>query len=339
MLLRQLFDEETYTYTYLIADPKRGEALLIDTVRGKVERDLQLLQELGLKLVYVLDTHVHADHVTGAGLLRERVGAKVVASPKGAECADVKVKDGDVITMGDVQVKVLETPGHTDDSLSYVIGDNVFTGDALLVRGCGRTDFQNGDTDTLYDSITGKLFALSTQTVVWPGHDYRGQTQSTIAEEKQHNPRLANKSREEFQQIMGALNLPRPKYLDVAVPANRECGMGAAPGEVDADVRFQELPVAAALAFAAERGATIMDVREPHEFVGQLGHIEGAVNIPHSTVLEASLDMSLDQPIVVVCRSGRRSRSVCESLARRGFRELVNLDGGMVEFRNQSPQG
>lgn len=339
MLLRQLFDEETYTYTYLLADEERGEALLIDSVLGKVERDLQLLQELDLKLAYVLDTHVHADHVTGAGALRDRTSAKVVASALGAECADITVKQGDVIELGGIRVEVLETPGHTDDSLSYVVGKNAFTGDALLVRGTGRTDFQNGDADMLFDSITRKLFQLPDDTVVWPGHDYRGQTQSTVAEEKRHNPRLAGKNREEFKAIMTQLNLPRPKYIDVAVPANRECGQGAAPGEVSADAHFQELPISDALTFARANQAMIMDVREPHEFAGKLGHIEGATNVPLRHVLEASLDLSLDEPIVVVCRSGRRSRGVCEQLAKRGFRKLVNLQGGMLEYHAQQPQG
>jgi sulfur dioxygenase len=224
MLLRQLFDHETHTYTYLVADPETRQALLIDPVREQVDRDLKLLEELDLTLLYALDTHVHADHVTGCGLLRERVGAKTVASSDGAECVDHKVSHGDKLQLGALTVEVLETPGHTDDSVSYRIGDNVFTGDALLIRGTGRTDFQNGNAEDLYRSLTEVLFALPDDTRVWPGHDYRGHTMSTIGEEKRHNPRVAGKSREEFVHILDNLNLPRPARIDEAVPANRMCG-------------------------------------------------------------------------------------------------------------------
>lgn len=240
MLIRQLLDQDTSTYTYLVADPIARRAVLIDPVLSQVERDLALVGQLGLRLTHVLDTHVHADHVTGAGILRERTGARVVASPRGAECADMKVREGDEIAVGSFAIKVLETPGHTDDSLSFVVAGNVFTGDALLIRGTGRTDFQNGDPGQLWDSITQKLFALPDATVVWPGHDYRGHASSTIGEEKQHNPRVANKSLTDFLGIMAGLNLPRPKYLDVAVPANKECGLGSALGE-HPDPGFREL--------------------------------------------------------------------------------------------------
>lgn len=224
MLLRQLYDRETFTYTYLVADEKTRQAALIDPVREQVERDLALLRELGLDLVYVLDTHVHADHVTGSGVLRERTGATSVGSARGAECVNRKVQHGDVLELGTIRIEVLETPGHTDDSLSFRVGNHVFTGDALLVRGTGRTDFQNGDAATLYRSITQVLFALPEGTQVWPGHDYRGHTVSTIGEEKAHNPRIAGKGEAEFIAIMEKLGLPPPKYIDEAVPANRQCG-------------------------------------------------------------------------------------------------------------------
>lgn len=334
MLIRQLFDQDTFTYTYLVADEVARVAALIDPVLGQVERDLSLLDQLGLKLTHVLDTHVHADHVTGAGLLRERTGAHVVASPLGAECADTKVRDGDEIRLGSVVIKVLATPGHTDDSLSFVVGKNVFTGDALFVRGTGRTDFQNGNAEQLYASITEKLFALPDDTVVWPGHDYRGHASSTIAEEKKHNPRVAGKSKAEFVTLMAALNLPRPKYLDIAVPANKECGLGSAPGE-HPGVAFRELSAKDAMAFATQQGAMIVDVREPHELAGELGVIPGAVNVPRGEVAQAALDLSFDTPLVVVCRSGRRSRAVCETLTKRGFRNVVNLTGGMLEYREK----
>lgn len=227
MILRQLFDKESSTYTYLLADPETREAALIDPVLEQVERDLGLLSDLGLTLRWVLETHVHADHVTAAGLLRERTGAKTAASAIGAPCVDRQLRHGEVVEVGSIAITVLETPGHTDDGLTFKVGDQVFTGDTLLVRGCGRSDFQNGDAGRLYDSITGVLFALPPETVVWPGHDYKGFTSTTIDEERRKNPRVAGKSREEFAAIMAALDLPRPKKLDLAVPANRACGQVA----------------------------------------------------------------------------------------------------------------
>lgn len=225
MVFRQLFDRETSTYTYLLADEATREAALIDPVLEQVERDLKLLSELGLKLSVVLETHVHADHITGAGALRARTGAKVVASGRGAPCVDWKVGHGDGVRVGGLEVKVLETPGHTDDSLSFLCEGRLFTGDALLIRSTGRTDFQNGDAGQLYDSITGHLFTLPEETGVYPGHDYAGHALSTIGEEKRHNPRLAGTSRDAFITFMNSRSLPPPKKLDVAVPANRACGL------------------------------------------------------------------------------------------------------------------
>jgi len=227
MFVRQLFDHESSTYTYLLGDPLAGEAVLIDPVREKIDRDLQLVSELGLRLTYVLDTHVHADHVTAAGLIRDRTGAKTAASAIGAPCVDVHFQPGDEIRLGDTTISVLATPGHTDDSVSYRIPGAVFTGDALLVRGCGRTDFQNGDAGTLYDSITRTLFGLPDHTVVYPAHDYKGFASSTIGEERRWNPRVAGKSRAEFIALMSSLALPPPAKLAEAVPANRACGKPA----------------------------------------------------------------------------------------------------------------
>ncbi|QQR43148.1 MBL fold metallo-hydrolase [Myxococcus xanthus] len=227
MLFRQLFDTTSSTYTYLLGDEERGTALLIDPVAEKLDRDLTLLRELGLSLTHALDTHVHADHVTASGLLRARTNAKVVSGITGAPCADIHVKHGDTLRAGTFTLQVLATPGHTDDSVSYLLGDRVFTGDALLIRGNGRTDFQNGNAGTLYDSITRVLFALPDETLVYPAHDYRGLTVTTIGEEKRHNPRVAGRSRDGFIQLMNNLGLPKPKLIDVAVPANRACGLTA----------------------------------------------------------------------------------------------------------------
>ena len=336
MLIRQLFDQDTFTYTYIVADEVSKVAVLIDPVLGQVDRDVKLLGELGLTLTHVLDTHVHADHVTGAGALRERTTARLVASTRGAECADTKAKHGDAIQVGSLTLEVLETPGHTDDSLSFVVGKNVFTGDALLIRGTGRTDFQNGSSEQLWSSITDKLFALPDDAVVWPGHDYRGFRSSTIGEEKLHNPRVSGRNKAEFLEIMAALKLPRPKYLEIAVPANRECGLGVAPRERPAE-GYKDLAAKEAAAFAVEHEAMVLDVREPHEFVGELGHVPGSINVPRGDISQAALDLSFDTPIVVVCRSGRRSRGVCEILAGRGFRSVVNMRGGMLEYRAMTP--
>jgi sulfur dioxygenase len=225
MIFRQLFDSDSSTYTYLIADEHAGEAALVDPVLERIDRDLALISELGLRLVLVLETHVHADHITAAGLLRERTGARTVSGARGAGCADLHVKGGDVVPLGGLGIQVLDTPGHTDDSVSYLIDGRVLTGDALTIRGAGRTDFQNGDPRTLYRTITRTLFTLPDDTLVYPGHDYRGLTVSTIGEEKRHNPRIAGKTEEQFVAIMDALNLPRPRRIDEAVPANRACGM------------------------------------------------------------------------------------------------------------------
>ncbi len=227
MILRQLFDKESSTYTYLIG--ANGVGAIIDPVLGNLERDAKLAGELGLKLAYSLDTHVHADHVTAAGTLREQFGVTTIVGKKSsAACGDKKLGDGDKITIGGITLSVIETPGHTDDSVCYyAASENVlFTGDTLLIRGCGRTDFQNGSPQDLYHSVKRKLFVLPEETVVCPGHDYRGQTRSTIGEEMHFNPRLrTHVTEEQFAEIMNNLNLPDPKLMDVAVPANQNCGI------------------------------------------------------------------------------------------------------------------
>lgn len=328
MFLRQLFDAETWTYTYLVADERSGRALLIDPVREQAERDLKLIDELGFALEYALDTHVHADHVTGTGLLRERTGCKIVTGARGPESADLRLEHGATLSLGAVEVEVIDTPGHTDDSVSFRVGRNVFTGDALFVRGTGRTDFQNGDPRELYASVTERLFALPDDTVVWPGHDYKGHTQSTIGEERRKNPRIAGKAREEFVAIMDGLGLPAPRHLHEAVPANREVGLGESIEE--ASGRFAELDAAA----AAELKSTmrVIDVREPHEFEGELGHIPGAENVPAASLPAIAKTWDKAQPFLLVCRSGRRSRSACERLVDLGFTNVTNLRGGMLEY-------
>ena len=227
MIFRQLFESDTCTYSYLIGCEASREAALVDPVASELETYLALLKELGLTLRYTLETHVHADHITASGLLRERLGSRsVVHRLGGAECADVLVDDGDRIRVGGLDLEVRHTPGHTQGCVSYVMADRVFTGDSLLIGGCGRTDFQQGDAGRLYDSIHSKLFSLPPETLVYPGHDYRGQTVSSIGAEISDNARLGGgKSRDEFIAIMNDLKLDHPKYIHVALPANQACGM------------------------------------------------------------------------------------------------------------------
>lgn len=226
ILFQQLFESESSTFTYLLADHQTREAVIIDPVLETYERDIQLIGELNLKLLYILETHIHADHVTGAARLAAATGAKIGISAKAqAEGVDWPLKDGDQIHFGSNVIQVLETPGHTDTCQCYLLNDRVFTGDTLLIRGNGRTDFQQGSPKKLYDSVTVKLFALSDETIVYPAHDYKGFTSSTIGIEKKHNVRLGNgRSLESFTEIMNNLKLAQPKKIDIALPANLKCG-------------------------------------------------------------------------------------------------------------------
>ena len=227
MLPIQMFDPESSTFTYILRAAEGSDAVLIDPVDRQYERDLQQLERLNLKLAYVLETHAHADHVTSAGKLREMTGAKAAApSACGIAPADVQLQDGDVIRFGkNEEIRVMHTPGHTAGSMSFLWRENVFTGDTLLIDGCGRTDFQSGSAEAMYDSLTGKLFTLPESTLVWPAHDYKGRSVSTIGWEKRNNSRCAGRDRQAFIELMNHLNLPKPKLLDVAVPANQNLGL------------------------------------------------------------------------------------------------------------------
>lgn len=227
MIFRQLFEPVSSTYTYLLGSEETGQAILIDPVISAMERDLGVVHELGLKLAYTIDTHVHADHITAALELKKRVGSKIGApANEQVPCADVHLEEGKPFELDDIVLKPLHTPGHTSGHFAYLWSDRVFTGDALLIDGCGRTDFQQGDSTTLYKSVTEKLFSLPDDTLVYPAHDYQNRHVSTIAQEKARNPRLGqNKSLEEFREIMAKLNLPYPKFIDYAVPGNKQCGV------------------------------------------------------------------------------------------------------------------
>jgi glyoxylase-like metal-dependent hydrolase (beta-lactamase superfamily II) len=226
MIFRQLYDHESSTYTYLLAERTGGEALLIDTVKSNVEQYIQLVHEMDLQLVMVVDTHIHADHVTGLGDLRQSTGCtSAMGEMTKADCVSLHFKEGEKLRVDNLHLDILYTPGHTDDSYSFALPDRVFTGDTLLIRGTGRTDFQNGDPAAQYDSLFNKLLKLPEQTLVYPAHDYHGMTVSTIWEEKHHNPRLQVSNKQAYVELMNSLKLDNPRMMDIAVPANRKCGM------------------------------------------------------------------------------------------------------------------
>lgn len=226
LVLRQQFDYDTWTYTYLLIDPVSKEAIQIDSVKEQVERDLEMFSNLGLKIKYLLETHVHADHITGAADLREKTGAEIVYGVNAkVPCSDINIQDGETLQFGKYSIRALSTPGHTDGCTSFLTENMLFTGDTLLIRGCGRTDFQQGSSDALYKNVHEKLFTLPDKTLVYPAHDYKGRSVSSIAEEKEFNPRLGKgKTQEAFKEIMDNLNLAKPKKIDTAVPANLRCG-------------------------------------------------------------------------------------------------------------------
>ena len=226
MIFRQLFDHTSSTYSYLLAERRGGEALLIDPVLENVDRYVQLVDELDLELVLAVDTHIHADHVTGLGALREQTDcATAMGEMTKTECVSVHFREGEKLCVDNLHLDILYTPGHTDDSYSFLMADRVFTGDTLLIRGTGRTDFQNGDANAQYESLFGKLLRLPEKTLVFPAHDYNGMTVSTIGEEKRHNPRLQVANKQAYVDLMNGLVLDDPRLMDVAVPANRSCGI------------------------------------------------------------------------------------------------------------------
>lgn len=232
MNIRQLFDYDTWTYTYLLWDEQTKEAAVIDSVAEQIERDLQHIDELGLNVKYLLETHIHADHITAAGPIRKATGAKIVLHENSdSQCADILAKEGDVFKLGEQEIRVLHTPGHTNNDITFLIDGAAFTGDTLFVRDCGRTDFQLGSNEQMYHSLTQKLFTLPPETLVFPAHDYKGFSQSTIGEEIEYNNRVGGgKSFDEFTGIMDNLNLPRPRKIDIAVPGNLVCGNKTAAG-------------------------------------------------------------------------------------------------------------
>ena len=344
MLFRQLYDATSSTYSYLLADPVTREAVLIDPVFERHQRDAALLRELGLKLLCTLDTHCHADHVTGAWLMHEALGSRIgLAAVYGAANVDLPLCHGDTLKVGGFALEVRATPGHTDGCLSFVTTDRgwVFTGDALLVRGAGRTDFQQGDPHRLFRSIREQLFSLPDACAVYPGHDYEGRTSSTIGEEKAWNPRIGNDAREEdFVGYMQNLGLPHPKQLAIAVPANLRAGL---PESGQAPSLPSWGPVAATYAGFWEIASEwvrlhldrvqVLDVRSAAEFDGELGHVPGARLIPLDELRARVAELKNDKPIVVVCQTGKRSALATVILRQAGLAQVANLAGGMVRWR------
>ena len=322
----QLFDSESSTYTYLLIDAASREAVLIDPVDSQIERDLNAIKAHGARLAWVIETHVHADHITSAAQLVEHTGAKVAVpfACDVATAAATTLNHGDTLAFGGERIKALHTPGHTAGSMSYLWRDHVFTGDTLLINGCGRTDFQSGSAKLLYHSITQVLFALPPTTHVWPGHDYNGKTTSTIAQERAHNPRIANKTEAEFVATMGALNLPKPKRIDSAVPANRWLGSrhdadAMADGVVrDAPDYAGDVSPATAFAWWQSGDALLVDIRTDAErqWVGYVPDAAvvawkqwpGMVPNPNYDQEILALAATLPgKPLVMLCRSGVRS--------------------------------
>jgi glyoxylase-like metal-dependent hydrolase (beta-lactamase superfamily II)/rhodanese-related sulfurtransferase len=347
MIFRQLFDPQSSTYTYLLADSATREAVLIDPVFEHARRDAALIGELGVRLVCTLETHVHADHVTGASLAKRRLGSKIALSKdSGAEGGDRYLSDGDTVAFGRRSLQARATPGHTNGCMTYVLDDRsmAFTGDALLIRGCGRTDFQQGSARQLFRSVRDKVFSLPDSCLLYPGHDYRGLTASSVGEEKKHNPRLAESIGEgDFVGYMTNLGLAHPKLMAVAVPANLRCGRPEREEASAAEPDWAPLAYTFAGIWELQPNwleenldrVQILDVREPDEFSGALGHIAGAKLIPLGSLTGRFMEIEKARPVVAVCRSGARSAQATVLLRNAGFGKVANLAGGMLRWRAQ----
>lgn len=348
MILRQLFDSQTGTYTYLLADIEAREAILIDPVYEQARRDEALLNELGLKLLYTLETHVHADHVTGGWLLREKLGSQIALSKdSGAEGADRLLGHGDKIEFGGRFLTVRATPGHTAGCLTFVLDTDemAFTGDCLLIRGCGRTDFQGGDAGQMYQSIHSQIFTLPDDCLLYPGHDYKGLTSTSVAEEKAFNPRLGGQLSEgDFVGYMNNLGLAHPKKIDIAVPANLKCGQPGGDGLPQDEATWADLTYTFAGFWEVQpqwlvenlNNVQILDVRNADEFDGPMGRIAGATHIPLDDLELRAWELEKEKPIVTICRAGGRSAQATTILHKADFSKIANLSGGMLSWRAQN---
>ena len=340
MIFRQLFDSTSGTYTYILASRPGGEALIIDPVLEKVDRYLQLIRELDLKLVKAADTHLHADHITGLGALRDRTHCiTVMGEQTHADVVSMRVAEGDWIEIEGLRLDVLYTPGHTDDSYSFLLPDRVFTGDTLLIRGTGRTDFQNGDPRAQYDSIFNKLLELPDATLVYPAHDYKGDTVSTIGEEKLFNPRLKVKSMDEYAELMNNLKLPNPKMMDVAVPANMRVGLH----QEEVARKGWALTAADVIALRGKPDLALIDLREKGEREKH-GVIPGSLHLPYPQLpaeigpggILHELAAASGKRLVFYCAFGERSAMAVQAAQDAGLKTAYHIAGGIDAWKKAS---
>ncbi len=343
MLFRQLFDVASSTYTYLLADAHQREAVLIDPVYEQHDRDAALIRELGLTLTVTLDTHCHADHVTGAWLMHKAFGSRIgLAATYGAENVDLPLMNGDRVRFGRHTLEVRATPGHTDGCLSFYCSamGAVFTGDALLIRGAGRTDFQQGDAHTLFHSIQTRIFSLPDDTLIYPGHDYQGRTVSTVEEEKRFNPRAGGGANEtDFVGYMDNLRLPHPRRLEIALPANLRCGEPetepeARPTWGPVVLSYGGVPEIVPYWVAGHRDRVhLLDVRQEEEV--DHDKLPGVLHIPLATLRQRASEIPSDKPVVTLCRSGRRSAMAVSILKETGRSDVANVAGGLLRWREE----
>ncbi|MDB5617380.1 MBL fold metallo-hydrolase [Tardiphaga sp.] len=339
MIFRQLFDSVSGTYSYLLASRAGGEALILDPVLEKVDRYCQLLRELDLRLVKAVDTHLHADHVTGLAELRDRTQCVTIMGEQSkADVVAMRVADGDKVRIEGVSLDVMYTPGHTDDSYSYLMGDRVFTGDTLLIRGTGRTDFQNGSARAQYDSLFGRLLKLPDETMVFPAHDYKGDTVSTIGEEKRFNPRLQVKSVEDYIELMNNLNLPNPRLMDVVMPANMSVGL-----KQDELARLgQALSARNAINRLGDPDILLVDLREAGERARH-GVLPGALHAPYPAIADSlkpggmlrEVANATGRRIIFVCAFGERSAMAVKAATDAGLVNAAHLEGGIDAWKKE----
>ena len=337
MIFRQLFDSVSGTYSYLLASRSGGEALIIDPVLEKVDRYLQLMRELDLRLVKAVDTHLHADHITGLGALRDRTRCiTVMGEQSRVDVVSIRVSEGDHVEIEGLSLDVLYTPGHTDDSYCFLMPDRVFTGDTLLIRGTGRTDFQNGDAGAQYDSIFGKLLKLPDETLVYPAHDYKGDTVSTIGEERTFNPRLQVTSRAQYIDLMGRLDLPNPKMMDVAVPANMRIGLS----HEEIARRGWTVAAAEAVTLVGRPEVILVDLRERRERQKH-GIIPGSLHAPYPDLAENvraggmlhELAAATGRRLLFYCAFGERSAMAVQAAQAAGLTAACHIAGGIDAWK------
>ncbi|WP_428079813.1 MBL fold metallo-hydrolase [Candidatus Pelagibacter sp.] len=331
MIFRQIFDSVSSTYTYLIASGRGREALIIDPVLEKVDQYINLLNQLDLKLVKVIDTHIHADHISGIAELRDKTNCVTVMGNKTpADVVAMRVSDEEIIKIDGIDLQALYTPGHTSESFSFLMGDRVFTGDTLLIRGTGRTDFQNGDPKDSYNSIFNKLLKLPDQTLVYPAHDYKGEMVSTIIEERQFNPRLQVKSVEEYVDIMNNLNLPDPKMMDVAVPSNLKLGIDLNRQKVNNGIEPEEFNK-----IKKEENTVLIDLREQNE-IDKEGKIDNSTIVPFPSMhdyIEKNKNSLKDKKILFYCAHGHRSTLAVQISKSYNFGNCFHLIGGLEKWK------